>query len=72
MRKLRHRTSTEVNLILHLVENGFNNCNCEIKTLCDKIMLLCTCEGSKEIPSEEESESQEKTKPNNGRRRKSQ
>lgn len=51
MRKLRHRKSTEANLIRLLVSEGYANCNCEISTLSDRIAIVCQCDDTKETPS---------------------
>lgn len=63
MRKLKPRKSTEANQILHLIERGFTNCECEIKTLCNKILVNCTCDDANKIDSNQEEKLDTESKP---------
>lgn len=67
MRKIKLRKSIEANLILPLIERGFNNCDCEIRSLCNKILVNCTCDDA----NEKDPVSEEKLKDGSKRRRKS-
>jgi hypothetical protein len=70
MRKLKLRKSTEANQIHHLIEKGFNNCECEIKTLCDKILVNCTCDDPTKKDSDQEEKLDTESKPNRKRKSK--
>lgn len=68
-RKLKPKKSTEANLIHHLVEKGFNNCLCEATKLCDKILVMCTCDEPNKIDPVQEEKLEAESKLNRNRKR---
>lgn len=69
-RPIKPRKSIEESLILLLIERGFTNCECEVKSLCGKILAMCSCDDAeKSGPVLEE---KLETEPKSRRSRKSQ